>query len=552
MIFPGFVGPSYQSISPKFDVQRSLNMYPEVSGSGSSKSVSALLGTPGLQTFITLPKSGIRALSAGGNRLFAVANDSLYEVFADVTATDRSALPGAFPLINDGNPALMYQNGNQLGISSGGKFYCDNGSGPAPVGFPAASGTVVAAGTTVVWASGDHFDSSWIGNVIVINGVSYIVTFVASPFALFILGAGVPAPGVYAYSISPIITASTLAFLDGYYIVSHPNSRQFNISAINDGLTWDPLDYATKEAYPDYIARVFTLNEQLWIFGMENATEVWQNTGAANFPFQRIPGALINYGCAAPYSVAKLGAGLAWVGIDTDRGGLCCVFAQGYTPVIISTPAVENEWGSYATVADAVGFSYMENKHQFYVISFPTGNRTWCYDLTTNQWHERGWWNGSGNGRQRQTVHQYSALAAHGIGAAITAKHWVGDWQNGKIYYQLKDLSNDAGTQIQRIRTCPHLSDDDNWTFYGRFWLDMQVPGGGIAAINPTLDWSDDGGFNFGTVHTVGGTSTLGRNARVIWRKLGKSRDRVFRIIISDDVPIALINAYLELEKGEP
>lgn len=525
-------------------------MYPEVSGSGTSKSVSALLGTPGIVLFITLIAGAIRGIFSGGNRMFAVAGVDLYEVFSDATYVDRSILYSK-PVANDGLPVLMAPTGNQLGISSGGGFYCDNGVGPVPAAFPALSGTVNTVGTAVAWVSGDTFDTYWNGQSIVINTVTYVISSVTSSVTLVLTATAGSQSGV-AFSITPLVKASTMAYLDGYFIVSRSDSRQFNISAINDGSTWDPLDFATKEAYPDYISRVFADHEQLWIFGQEQSTEVWQNTGAANFPLQRIPGAIIDYGCAAPYSVCKLANGIAWLAIDTARGGVTCVFAQGFSPSVISTPAVENAWNGYTTIADAVAYSYFEDKHKFLCISFPTGNATWVYDISTNQWHERAWWSGSANVRQRQAFHSYTALAAHGASAFVPSKHYVGDWENGKIYIQSLDTLTDNTVQIQRIRACPHISNEQKWLFYSQFLLDVQVPSGGPSAITPVLDWSDDGGSTFGTTHTfpAGGTSNLGKATRVVWRRLGRSRDRVYRVKITDAVPIALIGAYLEFTVG--
>lgn len=550
MLFPGFVGPSYQSISPNFDAQRTLNMYPEVSGSGSSKSVSALLGTPGILLFATLGAGPIRGMFAGGKRLFVVSGTDLYELFADATSTNRSTAFGR-PVSNDGLPVLMAPTGNQLGISSGGAFYLDNGVGPVPRTFTALAGIVNTVGTAVAWVSGDTFDEYWNGNIIDINGTNYVVSSVTSATTLVLTASAGSHTGV-TFSIAPVVKASTMAFLDGYFIVASANSKRFYISALNDGTSWDSLEYGTKEAYPDYIARLFADHEQLWIFGEEQSTEVWQNTGAANFPLQRIPGAVINFGCAAPYSVCKLANGIAWLAIDTSRGGATCVFAQGYSPTVISTPAVENAWNGYSTIADAVAFPYTENKHHFLCISFPTASATWVYDLSTNQWHERAWWSGSANVRQRQAFHSYTPLAAHGLSGVSSSKHYVGDWQNGKIYLQSLGYLTDDATQIQRIRACPHLSNEQKWLFYSQFNLDMQVPSGGPSSINPILDWSDDGGSTFGTAHTFpgGATSTLGKASRVIWRRLGRSRDRVFRVKITDAVAIALINAYLEFEVG--
>jgi hypothetical protein len=66
--------------------------------------------TPGLQVFCALPKTPIRGIFPGENRLFAVAGNSFYEIFSNGTFTDRSALGGASFIGNDGNPCdLAYR-----------------------------------------------------------------------------------------------------------------------------------------------------------------------------------------------------------------------------------------------------------------------------------------------------------------------------------------------------------------------------------------------------------------------------------------------------------
>ncbi len=92
------------------------------------------------------------------------------------------------------------------------------------------------------------------------------------------------------------------------------------------------------------------------------------------------------------------------------------------------------------------------------MIDFPSGNASWGYDYTASQqmgrsmWHERisgGTLDGKGNlqGRQRQHCHAF-----------VFEQHLVGDYQNGNIYAQSLDYTNDNGTRITRQRTCPNLS----------------------------------------------------------------------------------------------
>jgi hypothetical protein len=56
---------------------------------------------------------------------------------------------------------------------------------------------------------------------------------------------------------------------------------------------------------------------------------------------------------------------------------------------MVSTPAIADAISKYSRIDDAIGFCYQQGAHIFYFLTFPTGNATWCYDLSTQLWHER-------------------------------------------------------------------------------------------------------------------------------------------------------------------
>jgi hypothetical protein len=521
--------------------------------SGKGKNVGALIGTPGLTLFTTLGGGPIRALFGGDRRLFAVSGGNFYEIFADGTANNRGSVA------NDGKPAYILANGTQVLIVSGGLVYCDNGAGPVQVFFvnPFA-GTVTTLGIVVSWASGDLFDPALAGEPITINGVNYTVAQVDSPTQLELTSsAGTQAAVPYSVAGVPV-TATYGTFLDEYFIINQsPISKNFNLSNLPPigGLGWDPTDQSTKEGFPDNVNAVYADHEELWVFGNEQSTEVWQDTGNALNPFQRIDAYQIHYGCQAPGSISRLNNGIAWICIDQSRGGAFAVYAEGFRPQRVSTFAVENDWNSYATVADAISFTYIEEGHHFWVISFPTANRTWVYDATTGFWHRRGWWNGMSNDRIRQAFHAYVDLVAHGGSGARPAQHYVGDWQNGKIYTQSLGVLQDAGTQITRQRASPYVSNTGSKRmFFNRFELLAQVgTGGNPNGLNlyPALDWSDDGGRNWSNQHFPR-TSLASTKARLVYPRLGSSEfdGRVFRITITDNAPVILVQATVEGTPG--
>ena len=94
--------------------------------------------------------------------------------------------------------------------------------------------------------------------------------------------------------------------LDGYAAFVKADSTEFFLSAINDALTYDALDFASAEGSPDNIVAIKRVGRELWLFG-ENTTEIWSNVGAADFPFLRVSGAFVERGCAAAFSVATGG-----------------------------------------------------------------------------------------------------------------------------------------------------------------------------------------------------------------------------------------------------
>jgi hypothetical protein len=234
-------------------------------------------------------------------------------------------------------------------------------------------------------------------------------------------------------------------------------------------------------------------HEELYVFGDLESSEVFQDTGDVNSPFQPDPGAIMHYACIAPYSLVRLDEGLAWIGGDDRRGDRLAFLAIGFRPRKISTAAEEYAWAQYPTVDDAVAYTELYNGHQFWVIHFPSGftkvanatqatpsvGATWAYDLTAGMWAQRGWWNGTFDangfpvwGRQRQSFHAVVALV---VGNQET--HYVQDWQNGNIYIQSESYLDDNGTAIYRLRMAPHITIENFRRFYARWELDCDVTG---------------------------------------------------------------------------
>ena len=229
--------------------------------------------------------------------------------------------------------------------------------------------------------------------------------------------------------------AVTVGYLDGYFVFNEPNSQRFWVTSLNDGTAIDPLDFASAEGNPDDVVSLMVDHREVWLFG-NNTVEVWYNAGLADFPLARIDGAFMETGCLAPYSVAKLDNSVFWLGSDA-RGNGIVYRNQGYNAQRVSTHAIEWQIQQYNVLNDAIGYSYQQDGHSFYVLTFPTAQATWVFDVSTGAWHERAFWDGVRFRRHR------SNCQANFAGQVV-----VGDWEDGRIYaFDLNVYQDDEDTQ---------------------------------------------------------------------------------------------------------
>ena len=338
------------------------------------------------------------------------------------------------------------------------------------------------------------------------------------------------------------VGATRVEFIDGYFMFNKLGTGQFQITQLY-GTDIDSLDFATAEGAPDNIVSILVDHREVWLFG-ETTTEIYYNSGNADFPFERIQGAFIEHGCAAAFSVCKLDNSVFWLAID-ERGKGMVYRALGYEPTRVSTHAIEYAISQMATIDDAVAYAYQQEGHSFYQLTFPSAQQTWVFDASTNMWHERAWRDPSDNSMKR---HRSNCQMQFG-GQTI-----VGDFENGKLYVLDMETFSDDGDPIPRIRACPHISNDYKWLFFSALQIDMQT-GVGLAngqGDNPQamLQWSDDGGHVYGNEHWASFGRIGERRTRVRWRRLGRSRDRVFKLTITDPVRVVIVGASLDYTVG--
>lgn len=417
-------------------------------------------------------------------------------------------------------------------------IYCDS------------QGNLWAAGGNSIYSISKTFVATKIGTLVSSTGQTGPVNFSDNGIEV------VAVDGPYGYtwncaqpnSFAQIVDANflgadTVCFLDGYLIFNRPNTQQFLLSPLNAVTPFSGLDVGSASSAPDILVGCLTIQEQLYLFSQRHL-EVWYNSGNNSFPLARTQGAVIEIGCASAYSIASIQISIYWLG--RDKNGMGTVYAiNGLQPQRISTFAIETEIRALGDLSTARAWTYQQAGHFFYCLNLPGSNTTWCYDTMTQVWHERTFLSASG-------LYQRHLADCHAFAFNINI---VGDYSSGNVYSLDPNVYSDNGSAIRRERTAPHLSKDLVRIFHSRFWLDLETGvglDGSGQGIRPQamLSWSDDYGHSWSTEHWTSIGPIGARKTRAIWRRLGASRDRVYKVQITDPVKITLLGAEVDLTQG--
>ena len=261
---------------------------------------------------------------------------------------------------------------------------------------------------------------------------------------------------------------SSVDVVDNYFVYNDPNTQQWAASNLLSPITYG-LSYASKFTGPDNLVSLICDHGQVYLLG-ETTSEVWSDVGTFPFPFQRIPGSSSQHGLAAKFSVARLGNSFAYLA-KNNRGQSEIVMMNGYFPQRISTHAVENTLVNQY-VEDAVAYTYQLEGHEVYVISFPTLDLTWAYDISTQLWHK--WLYVDTN----NIYHRHRSNCATVFNDSVL----VGDWENGHIYQLDPNNYTDNGDEIRRLRRAPHLVTDLQRQYFDELQIQFQ-PGVGLSGI---------------------------------------------------------------------
>lgn len=338
--------------------------------------------------------------------------------------------------------------------------------------------------------------------------------------------------------------AETMTYQSRYLIITERNKDIIRwSSAGGDFLVWDELDFIAADALPDAVVRVLSDNNNLWVFGVKS-TEPFYYTPGGDPIFQPISNAVSDVGIGAMHSAVVIDNTVFWLD-DTYR----VRHAQGYNPTIISTDAITERIEAMPRYDDAIGMTYSSSGHEFYVLTFPTANATFVYDIATGAWHQ---WSSGTSWKDGGDAFRHKAnCIINDKGSEI-----VGDYSSGKLYKLDYTYSFDGEDQIKRMRAAKTVQQTSgNFMFFTQVELECRtgvgLNDGDFKDPKALCQWSNDNGQTFKT----GKYQSLGKIGewlhRVKWFIQGRSRSRIYRWTITDPVQVEILGAWVEASEGD-
>lgn len=330
--------------------------------------------------------------------------------------------------------------------------------------------------------------------------------------------------------------ATSVCFIAGRFVVNVPYvSGRFAWSPLYPGIAvdWNALDYATAESCPDPLVAVAECRGELLLFGSQSL-EFWAPTGGDDV-FGRVGGSGIGWGLASRRSLAKHNEGMIFVGRNVLGERQVCRLT-GYQVEVISTPAIDVQLQVDEHFDDWTACCFTSGGHSFYVLNLQT--TSWAFDLTTGVWAE---WQTEGGRWAGQYITPWQGINV------------VSDYRNGNLYEITPDVYTDDGQPILREIQSRHVAVDLERMTVDQVALDAEV-GVGLSTGQGSdpqvmMQYSKDGGHTFSNEmwETLGALGEYGK--RVVWNRLGRARDWVFRFRVTDSVKVVLLGAAMRIRK---
>jgi hypothetical protein len=337
------------------------------------------------------------------------------------------------------------------------------------------------------------------------------------------------------------------------------DSSTYHYSAINDPATVEGLSFFSAESSPDYTINAHVVGDQITILGTDT-TEGHYNSGDADNPFQRISGAVSEYGSVGRWANCKFDNTVVMVGRNADGGGkVLRLGAAGASAEVISSPAVEKAIEkvlfAYSDVTERITmFAQEDAGHRFAFLNLPEvpetvnnplqPSQTWVFDAATRLWHERGYMNPE-TGRFERILSDHHVYWRN--------RHYTGAYDFAHIYEMSRDyFRENTDPLVKWVESSGPLNMGGRLFTIYKLGIEMEVGVGrdaGVQGSEPLViirgSWDAGKTWSEEIPRSIGPIGDY--DCRVETGPMGSGHNFVLNVICSEPVRITYTGAWADV-----
>ena len=301
------------------------------------------------------------------------------------------------------------------------------------------------------------------------------------------------------------------------------------------------LDGIGAESNPDNLVRDYAFNQTIYRMGVRTG-EPWYNKGVGRPPIDRIDGAQFSVGLGAIHSLINTDRALYFVGDDK-----AVYSVTGSIIKRVSDDGISNSIEKMDRFDDAIGNVFTLQGQDFYVVSFPSGNKTFVLNesLGENGWFElsSGTQGDQYSGASFLYVYNKIYVAARGKLSVLSINEYT---QDSDVMIRER-----IGLPITR-KNAPQANIKGRAVFLSRIEFIVEAGVGLMTGQgeNPRMliEFSMDGGRSFAHSQWVR-IGRLGEHTLNVQADVDIVADEIIpRVTMSDPVPLTIMSTLIDIK----
>lgn len=336
-----------------------------------------------------------------------------------------------------------------------------------------------------------------------------------------------------------LVDVLSVTFINNQFL--YTTAKLTFVSGVGDPFDVTGDNAVGAESSPDNLIRDYVFNQTIYRLG-KRTVEYWYNSGVGTPPIDRMEGRMYTVGCAAIHSVNNTDNAIYWLGDDNS-----IYRTSGGPPEKISDDGLSNTLEKMSKVSDAYGHTFTLQGQDFYMITFPTGGKTYVVNEALGK---QGWFN----------------LASTNLNTAYSGTSVINVYEKNIVINKGKvlELSLDEYTQDSDVMLRRRITANLDSSAFGlpkgkrikmsrvKFIMEAGVGLMTGQGTNPRImiEPSFDGGRSFVGQDWV----EIGRLGQTTlqpeWDNIDSFYEIMLRITISDPVPLTIFSATIDVKEA--